>query len=148
MPFYNTCTHTHTHTHTHQTDFCTCTAGGKLSVETEWKTDVTMQTSTPWVKETRHWTLATYIRCAGIFKYEFGANLPLSLPAKEFWKSVDISGSYGQEFSVLFTARCIRGTSHGPVSVRLSQVGVLSKGMNESSWFLACELPSTHPTLC
>ena len=30
----------------------------------------------------------------------------------------------------------------------LSQVGVLSKWMNESSWFLACELPSTRPTLC
>jgi len=30
----------------------------------------------------------------------------------------------------------IRGTSHGPVSVcvRLSQVGVLSKRLNESSW--------------
>jgi len=43
---------------------------------------------------------------------------------------------------------CIRGTSHGPVSVRLSQVGVLSKRMNKSSWFLECELPPTHPTLC
>ena len=47
---------------------------------------------------------------------------------------------------------CIRGTSHGPVSVRLSvcppQVGVLSKRLNESSWFLACELSSTRPTLC
>ena len=47
---------------------------------------------------------------------------------------------------------CIRGTSHGPVSVRPSvcpsQVGVLSKRMNESSWFLASELPSTRPTLC
>ena len=43
---------------------------------------------------------------------------------------------------------CIRGTSHGPVPcVRLSQVGVLSKRLNESSWFLTCELPSTHPTL-
>ena len=40
---------------------------------------------------------------------------------------------------------CIRGTSRGPVSV--SQVGVLSKRLNESSWFLACELPSTRPTL-
>ena len=29
-----------------------------------------------------------------------------------------------------------------------SQVGVLSKRLNESSWFLACELPSTRPTLC
>ena len=39
-------------------------------------------------------------------------------------------------------------TSHGSVSVRLSQVGVISKRLNESSWFLACELPSTRPTLC
>ena len=43
---------------------------------------------------------------------------------------------------------CIRGTSHGPVSVRPSQVGVLLKRLNESSWFLACELPSIRPTLC
>ena len=40
---------------------------------------------------------------------------------------------------------CIRGTSLCPC---LSQVGVLSKRMNESSWILACELPSTRPTLC
>ena len=33
-------------------------------------------------------------------------------------------------------------------SVCLSQVGVLSKRLNESSWFLACELPSTRPSLC
>ena len=46
----------------------------------------------------------------------------------------------------------IRGTSHGPVSVcvcvRLSQVGVLLKRLNESGWFLAKELHSTYPTLC
>jgi len=46
----------------------------------------------------------------------------------------------------------IRGTSHGPVSVCPSvcpsQVGVLLKRMNESSWFLAYELTSTRPTLC
>jgi len=34
---------------------------------------------------------------------------------------------------------CIRGTSHGPVSACRSQVGVLLKRLNESSWFLACE---------
>jgi len=34
--------------------------------------------------------------------YDFVANLPLSLPVKEFWKSVNIWGSYEQEFSVLF----------------------------------------------
>ena len=37
-----------------------------------------------------------------MFKYEFVANLPLSLPVKEFGKSINIWGSYGQEFSVLF----------------------------------------------
>ena len=42
----------------------------------------------------------------------------------------------------------ICGTSHGPVSVHPSQVGVLSKRINESSWFLAWELHSTYPTLC
>jgi len=44
----------------------------------------------------------------------------------------------------------IRGTSHGPVSVcvHLSQVGVLLERLNESGWFLACELPFTRPTLC
>ena len=41
----------------------------------------------------------------------------------------------------------IRDASHGPVSVCPSQVGVLLKRLNESSWFLACELPSTRPTL-
>jgi len=45
------------------------------------------------------------------------------------------------------------GTSYGPVSVCLSvclsQVGVLSKLMNESSsWFLTRELSLTYPTLC
>ena len=45
---------------------------------------------------------------------------------------------------------CIRSTSHGPVSVRVRplHVGVLSKRMNESSWFLARLLSSTRPTLC
>jgi len=40
--------------------------------------------------------------CGGIVKYEFVANWPVSLPMKELWKSVNIWGSYGQEFSVLF----------------------------------------------
>ena len=33
-------------------------------------------------------------------------------------------------------------------SVCASHVGVPLKRLNESSWFLACELPSTRPTLC
>ena len=39
-------------------------------------------------------------------------------------------------------------TSYGPVSVCLTQVGVLSKRLNESSWVLAWELFSTCDTLC
>jgi len=34
------------------------------------------------------------------------------------------------------------------VSVCLSQVGVLSKRLSKSSWFLAWEFPSNHPSLC
>ena len=45
--------------------------------------------------------VATYLTCSGIFKFEFVANLPLGLSLKEFLKSVNIWGSYGQEFSVL-----------------------------------------------
>ena len=32
--------------------------------------------------------------------------------------------------------------------VCLSQVGVLSKRLNKSGWFLARELPLTYPTVC
>ena len=47
-------------------------------------------------------SVETHLRCGGIFKQEFVANLPLSLSAKEFRKSVNIWGSYGHEFSALF----------------------------------------------
>jgi len=47
-------------------------------------------------------SVSTYTRCGGIFTDVSVANLPLNLSAKEFWKSANISGSYGQEFSVLF----------------------------------------------
>ena len=52
-------------------------------------------------------TPPSYDLGGGIFKYDFVANLPLSLSVKEFWKSVDLCRSYGQEFSVLFfDSRC------------------------------------------
>ena len=47
-------------------------------------------------------SVATYLWYSGIFKHAFIANLPLSLSVKEFCKTVNIWGSYGQEFSVLF----------------------------------------------
>jgi len=58
-------------------------------------------------------------------------------------------------FFFVFTSRCYASAVLAvglcpsvSVSVRLSQVGVLSKRLNESSWFLACEFPSNRPTLC
>ena len=52
-------------------------------------------------------SVATYLRCGGMFDYEFVANLPLNLSVKELWKSVNIWGSYGQEFSIFLDSRCI-----------------------------------------
>jgi len=46
-------------------------------------------------------SVATYVRCGEIFKNEFVGNLPLSLSLKESRKSVNIWGSYGQEFSAV-----------------------------------------------
>ena len=40
-------------------------------------------------------SVATYLRCAGMFTYEFVANL-LSISMKEFWKSVNIWGSFAK----------------------------------------------------
>ena len=46
-------------------------------------------------------SVATQLKCGGIFKYDFVANLGES-DSEKFCKSVSIWGSYGQEFSVLF----------------------------------------------
>jgi len=35
-------------------------------------------------------SVATRLKCGGIFKYDYVANLLLSLTVKEFWKSVNI----------------------------------------------------------
>jgi len=43
---------------------------------------------------------------------------------------------------------CMHGSSRGPVSVCPSQVGVLLKWLDGSSWFLAWRLLSTSPRLC
>ena len=67
-------------------------------------------------------SVATHLRCGGIFKYEFVANLPVSLSVKEFWKSVNIWGSYGQEFSVLFFFE----TQCSSLSARISCVEISS----------------------
>jgi len=52
-------------------------------------------------------SVATYLRCGGVFKYESVANFSMSLSANKFRKPVNIWESYGQEFSVLFfDSRC------------------------------------------
>jgi len=42
-------------------------------------------------------SVATRLRCGGIFNYHFTANLSLSLTLKEFWKSIKIWQSYRHE---------------------------------------------------
>jgi len=52
-------------------------------------------------------SVATYVLCGGIFKYEFVANLPLSLPAKEILKSVNIWEAMGKSLvSCFFDSWC------------------------------------------
>ena len=69
-------------------------------------------------------SVATYL-CGGIFKYEFVANLPL----KDFWKSVNIRGTYGQEFSVLFFlthgVRVVQ-LKHVPVEIVFNHISILA----------------------
>jgi len=47
-------------------------------------------------------SVETYLRSGGTFEYDFVTNSPMTVLAKEFRKSVNIWGSHGQEFSVLF----------------------------------------------
>jgi len=47
-------------------------------------------------------SVATRSRCGEVFTYGYVTNFLLSLTVKEFWKSVNIWRSYGQELSVLF----------------------------------------------
>ena len=51
-------------------------------------------------------SIATRLECDGVFKYDFVTNFLLSLTVKEFWKSVNIWQSYGQEYSVFFDSQC------------------------------------------
>jgi len=85
------------------------------------------------------------LRCGGFVNNRIKKGLLLSLRAKKILKSVNIWQSYQQKRDRLMhfyrAMLCIRGTSHGPVSVcpsvRLSvcpsQVGVLLKRLNVGS---------------
>jgi len=79
-------------------------------------------------------SVATRLRCGGICKYELVANLPVSLLVKEFWKSVNIWGSYGQEFGVLFFSetQCICVSPNVVVLVGYSVGGLTTNSTNAS----------------
>ena len=49
-----------------------------------------------------HGSVATRVRCGGMFDNDFIANLPLSLTVKEFWKSVNIWRSHRQKYNGMF----------------------------------------------
>ena len=51
-------------------------------------------------------TVAMCLRCSGIFKHNFMANLLPSPSVNKVWKSVNIWWSYGQEFGVLVFLTC------------------------------------------
>ena len=96
-------------------------------------------------------SVATYLRCGGIFKYEFVANLPMSLPVKKFWKSVNIWGSYGQEFSVLFfETQCITDSAIILTALRinncykfLNSVASSEYGILRVAWYRWRVTPTT-----
>ena len=77
-------------------------------------------------------SVATRLRCGGIFKYGLVANLSMSQPVKEFWKSINIWGSYGQEFGVLFFSetQCrVSGLSCGVVCVLVCSTVLINTGL-------------------
>jgi len=47
-------------------------------------------------------SVATRLGCGGVYVYDFVTNFLLNQTVKEFWKSVNIWWSYGQELGVLF----------------------------------------------
>ena len=47
-------------------------------------------------------SVITHLRCGGIVDEDSVANLLVNLSVKEFWKSVKIWRSYGQDYSGLF----------------------------------------------
>jgi len=109
-------------------------------------------------------TTQTALSCFTGGRCELGISLTLYTP-ESGWKRKQRQSSTGHlsdehrelayiRYGIIggvFTARCYASAVLAMglcVSVCPSHVGVLSKRLNESSWFLAPELPSTRPTLC
>ena len=75
-------------------------------------------------------SVATRLRCGGIFNSHCAANLPLSMSVKEFWKSVKKWQSYGHEFGVFFFGtQCITTVTHQ------SEGGNMIGRHTEMSWY-------------
>ena len=92
-------------------------------------------------------SVATYLRCSGVFKYTFVANLQLSLSVKEFRKLVNIWGSYGQEFSVLFfDSQCKSKEKYTDIAVR-SQTCLTATGTHTPYRITQCYLPPDRGNL-
>ena len=92
-----------------------------------------------------HGSVATYLRSGGMFKCTFIANLPMSLPPKEFWKLVNIWRSYGQEFGVFFDSQCKIIVEQLNSSYHILRTTVLSSvlwrcwsGGKKSIWVVGC----------
>ena len=75
---------------------------------------------------------------SGLFKHDFVTILPLSLSVKEFRKSVNIWGSYRQQFSVLFFL------THGVVIVIDSSVVIHSHDRRYSDFCSYCSPGRCH----
>jgi len=53
-------------------------------------------------------SVATRLRCGGIFYYSFARNLPLSLPVEGYWRSISIWQSWRRKYGgTFFQTRCV-----------------------------------------
>jgi len=53
-------------------------------------------------KSTSQGSVATQLRCGGLFSNHLITNFPQNVPVKKFWKSVNIWQRYGQKFVAYF----------------------------------------------
>ena len=99
-------------------------------------------------------SVATYLRCGGIFKHDFIAYIPLSLLAK---KLVNIWGSYGQEFGVLFflthgvvdmiSTRKEREREEGEGKGKWREEAVRREGREGAKWICGTNVKLLHTRL-
>ena len=91
-------------------------------------------------------SVATYARCSGIFDIRLTANLPRNLPVEKLLNRLRIGRIIVMTRWPRFyrAMLCIRGTSHGPVSVSVS-VSVPSVTSRSSTKTAKCRIAQTTP---